>query len=234
MAAPNINIEDLHRKWYKPVRSWIRKRGNIPKLWVEDIAQEVFMRLLRYDPEINSNPTGYVFRTASNIANEWMERSHLKKTHGKLEDLGEDALGTVGPLDEMLEEHETRQERQLRVELAMSKIKGRKLLVLMFHMYEEKTYGQIATALGLSYRTVLRDLTSAYSQLRIELADMTDIYTPDEGIKDEQTDGEPGRVQGVAGTQHAGGRSAPHGVGAPDRVHRARTSRRRLSSSGSV
>ena len=45
----------------------------------------------------------------------------------------------------------------------------RQRIVLLLHVNEGMTYKQIASRLGLTYRAVLRDLTRAYSQLRLQL-----------------------------------------------------------------
>lgn len=178
-------MDEVYRKWFKPVRSWIRKR-NVPPIWIDDIAQEVFLKLLRYNPdlEIETNVAGYVFRTATNVANEWMERSHIKKPHDSTdhEDYGLSDLRMSG--EEIMEQRQLIQQ----MELAMSKIEGRRLLVLMLHIYEEKSYKDIAKELGLTYRIVLRELTRAYDQLRREmkLTGLSDLYLVnlEEGEKD--------------------------------------------------
>ena len=49
---------------------------------IDDLAQEVFLRLLRYSDDIAvDNPQGYLFRIAANVANEWRERSRVRKPH---------------------------------------------------------------------------------------------------------------------------------------------------------
>lgn len=209
MARETINVDELYRRWHEPVRTWIRRRRNVPPLWVEDIAQEVFMRLMRYDPQIETNTPGYVFRIASNVANEWTKRSHLSKDHSSLEDTNEHQLGVIFSPEQILEDQQEERERLLKIELAMSKLNERRLLVLMMHMYDQKTYGQIAKELGLTYRIVLRDLTKAYTFLRVELRDMVEVYTTDEESDDERTDGKTGKGRldgGNAGLRPA----APH------------------------
>ena len=46
---------------------------------------------------------------------------------------------------------------------------GRQREVLLLHVNEGLTYKQIAERQGLTYRVILRDLTRAYSQLRMQL-----------------------------------------------------------------
>jgi RNA polymerase sigma factor (sigma-70 family) len=52
---------------------------------------------------------------------------------------------------------------------AVDKLPRRQREVLLLHVNEGLTYKQIAERLGLTYRVILRDLTRAYSQLRMQL-----------------------------------------------------------------
>lgn len=211
-----VAVDELYKKWYKPVRAWIRNRGNVPPLWVEDIAQEVFIRLHKYNPEISTNAAGYVFRTASNVAQEWLDRSHMRKEHQDMGDVGDSVLGLADSPEDLLEEQQDERERTRRVEMAMSRLKGRQLLVLMLHMYEGMTYEQIAKELGLTYRIVLRDLTTAYVFLRRELKDMVEIYTVTKEV--EHVDDRAG-TKSKSSKRPAGVRYTPPHVGVDDRVH---------------
>src|ERR1044072_2199916 len=77
-------------KWRKPIRSWLRNRASVPPGDIDDLAQEVFLRLLRYSDDVAvENPQGYLFRIAANVANEWQERARHRKPHAAswLEDL---------------------------------------------------------------------------------------------------------------------------------------------------
>src|SRR5687768_8910522 len=161
-----MTLDEVYKQWFKPVRAWIRKR-NVPPLWVDDVTQEVFLKLLRYNPEveIDTNLAGYVFRTATNVANEWMELSHVRKPHGP-EGMDE-IVDSRESAEEGLEQHQMVQQ----IELAMSRIEGRRLLVLMMHVYENKTYEEIAVELGLTHRVVSRDLARTYGQLRRDMRD---------------------------------------------------------------
>ena len=51
----------------------------------------------------------------------------------------------------------------------MQTLPPRQRQVLLLHVNEGLTYKQIAVRLSVTYRVVLRDLTRAYSQLRIQL-----------------------------------------------------------------
>ena len=51
----------------------------------------------------------------------------------------------------------------------MDRLPPRQREVLLLHVNEGLTYKQIAQQRGLTYRIVLRDLTRAYSTLRMQL-----------------------------------------------------------------
>jgi RNA polymerase sigma factor (sigma-70 family) len=152
-------------KWRKPIRSWLRNRASVPPGDIDDLAQEVFLRLLRYSDDIAvDNPQGYLFRIAANVANEWRERSRVRKPHDDswLEEL------QIESGDEP-ENAFARSRSNEYVQAAVDRLPPRQREVLLLHVNEGLTYKQIAQQRGLTYRIVLRDLTRAYSTLRMQL-----------------------------------------------------------------
>lgn len=152
-------------KWRKPIRSWLRNRASVPPGDIDDLAQEVFLRLLRYSDDIAvDNPQGYLFRIAANVANEWRERSRVRKPH---DDSWLDELQIES--GEQPENAFTRTRTNEYVQAAVDRLPPRQREVLLLHVNEGLTYKQIAQQRGLTYRIVLRDLTRAYSTLRMQL-----------------------------------------------------------------
>jgi RNA polymerase sigma factor (sigma-70 family) len=152
-------------KWRKPIRSWLRNRASVPPGDIDDLAQEVFLRLLRYSDDIAvDNPQGYLFRIAANVANEWRERSRVRKPHDDswLEELQIEA-------GDEPENAFARSRANEYVQAAVDRLPPRQREVLLLHVNEGLTYKQIAQQRGLTYRIVLRDLTRAYSTLRMQL-----------------------------------------------------------------
>lgn len=152
-------------RYKSPVRKWLSTKTRSAE--VDDLAQEVFIRLMRYtDDELVKNPSGYLFRIASNVASEWRERCVNNRPHDNswLEDLQiEDEL-----LPENAYEHADFTKR-LRVHIDALPIRQREILLL--HINDGLTYKQICSRTGLTYRTVLRDLTRAYVKLRVSMND---------------------------------------------------------------
>ena len=153
------------KRWRKPIRQWLSHRSSVPTADLDDLAQEVFLRLLRYSDDVAiDNPQGYLFRIAANVANEWQERARHRKPHDDswLEDLQ----------IEFNDEPENTIAREVAHEYmhdAVNKLPRRQREVLLLHVNEGLTYKQIAERQGLTYRVILRDLTRAYSQLRMQL-----------------------------------------------------------------
>jgi RNA polymerase sigma-70 factor (ECF subfamily) len=161
----NHRLVAWFKRWRKPIRQWLSHRSSVPTADLDDLAQEVFLRLLRYSDDVAiDNPQGYLFRIAANVANEWQERARHRKPHDDswLEDLQV----------EFSEEPENTIARQVAREYmqeAVNKLPRRQREVLLLHVNEGLTYKQIAERQGLTYRVILRDLTRAYSQLRMQL-----------------------------------------------------------------
>jgi RNA polymerase sigma-70 factor (ECF subfamily) len=156
----------LFKRWRKPIRQWLTKRSTIPTVDLDDIAQEVFLRLMRYNSdEVIANPQGYLFRIACNVANEFQERACRRKPHNDewLEMLIDD------------DEHQPENEAERAIETkcvcaAVDALPTRMGVILLMHINDGKTYKQIAAELHISYRVVLRDLSRAYAQLRVRFS----------------------------------------------------------------
>jgi len=153
------------KDWRKPVRHWLSRRASVPAAELDDLAQEVFLRLLRYSEKTAvENPLGYLLRIAGNVASEWRERARVSKPHGQqwLEDL------LIEP-DQEPENSVSQARSDANVQAAVDKLPPRQRQVLLLRVNEGLTYKQIAERLELSPRIVLRDLSRAYGQLRTRL-----------------------------------------------------------------
>jgi RNA polymerase sigma-70 factor (ECF subfamily) len=161
----NNRFAQWFKDWRKPVRHWLSRRAAVPAAELDDLAQEVFLRLLRYSEKTAvENPLGYLLRIAGNVASEWRERARVSKPHGQ------------EWLDDLLIEPDQEPENSLcqartdeNVKAAVEKLPFRQRQVLLLRVNEGLTYKQIAERLKLSPRVVLRDLSRAYSQLRTRL-----------------------------------------------------------------
>jgi RNA polymerase sigma-70 factor (ECF subfamily) len=161
----NNRFAQWFKDWRKPVRHWLSRRASVPAAELDDLAQEVFLRLLRYSEKTAvENPLGYLLRIAGNVASEWRERARVSKPHDQewLDDL------LIEP-DQEPENSVSQAGSDANVQAAVNKLPPRQRQVLLLRVNEGLTYKQIAERLELSPRAVLRDLSRAYSQLRMRL-----------------------------------------------------------------
>lgn len=130
---------------------------------IDDIAQEVFLRVLRYDrAELVEHPQAYLFKIATNVSAEWALRSSQRLPHDS------------AWLDELVDglSPETELERESAGEHLRQAIDGlpvRAREILRLHFGEGLTHPQIASKLGVTRKIVKRDMARAYAALRINL-----------------------------------------------------------------
>ena len=161
----NSRIALWFGRWRKPIRSWFASRASVPRTEVDDLAQEVFLRLLRYGDEVAvENPQSYLFRIAANVANEWRARSHVRQPHDRswLDEL------QIDPADQP-DNSDSRSRISKHMQAAVDQLPKRQREALLLHVNDGLTYKQIAGRMGVTYRIVLRDLTRAYAALRVRL-----------------------------------------------------------------
>jgi RNA polymerase sigma-70 factor (ECF subfamily) len=165
MSGPETakRLTEWFRLWRVPLRNFLLGQGAVPDADVNDVAQEVFMRLLRYDrDELIEYPQAYLFKMASNVANEWAIRARSRRPH--------DSKWLTGLLAEDSPEHEAAQaEACAEVERALSLLTPRQRAILKLQFSDGLGRAQIAERLGVTERAIKRDLTKSYEKLRAEL-----------------------------------------------------------------
>jgi RNA polymerase sigma factor (sigma-70 family) len=152
--------------WFQSFQRW---RSPLRKLWslsesdLDDVAQEVFLRLLRYNNvELIEHPQAYLFRMAINVVGEWNMRSRHRHPHDArwLDDL---------PAESDPEREVAQETAQRQLRLALADLPPRQREVLRLHFGEGLARAQIAERLETSERSVKRDLIKACGRLRIVL-----------------------------------------------------------------
>jgi RNA polymerase sigma factor (sigma-70 family) len=163
------------RRWRAPLRKFLSTRWSLNASDFDDVAQEVFLRLLRYDnSELIEHPQAYLFRMASNVAGEWALRSRHRHPHDArwLVDL----CATSDPEREVAQQTANEQLRR-----AIASLPPRQREVVRLHFAEGLSRAQVAERLETSERVVKRDLINAYSSLRTvldaEIADELNFQT---------------------------------------------------------
>lgn len=172
MAAEPLDQQQLaewFKRWRKPLRQWLGKRGNIAWADLDDIVQEVFLRLVRYSNDsglVVDNPQGYLFHIASNAANEWADKARYRKPHND--------EWLVDLIDLVADQPQNQAEQidlDVQVQKMLDQLPHRQGLIVLMHIWEGKSYYRIAFELKITTRVVLRELTRAYKALSLQYWD---------------------------------------------------------------
>jgi len=166
--ATDFSFDEIVREHQAMVfRTLLRLTGSREHL--DDLAQEVFLRLYRALPGFRGEAlvTTYLYRITVNVAqDEWKRRRRDAQSLVSISDetsAWEERLPHPGRnAEEQMEEREF----QLLVEEQMQQLSQVERAVLVLYHQEERTYEQIALALGLPIGTVRTHLHRGRKKLR--------------------------------------------------------------------
>src|SRR5690606_32965278 len=86
----HARLIELFKRWCGPIRHWMTANNRVPCGEADDLAQEVFLRLLRYsDDVLVTNPQGYLFSIAGDVVDRWRRRC---EGHSTQDEVGLDDL----------------------------------------------------------------------------------------------------------------------------------------------
>jgi RNA polymerase sigma-70 factor (ECF subfamily) len=156
-------LSDWFRRWHAPLRKFLQGRGMVRAADLDDVAQEVFLRLLRYErSELVEFPQAYLFKTASNVVAEWSIRASAARPHG---------AGWLETLtaEEQPEKLVSQHLAQGQIERAVSALPSRQREVLKLRFGAGLGCDEIARELNTTPRSVKRDLAKSYATLRRDL-----------------------------------------------------------------
>jgi RNA polymerase sigma-70 factor (ECF subfamily) len=135
----------------------------------DDLAQEVFARLLRVrNAELIRNPLSYLFGIATHVVREFRQRKQRDRVlydsdlATDLCDNAEDAVGRVTGFPEQLELRQ-------RLDQALSQLPEAHQLVLLLVKRDGLSYTEAAAAAGLSVHTIEKYVVEARARLRVIL-----------------------------------------------------------------
>lgn len=156
-------LADWFHQWQAPLCKFLKGKGAVQAADLEDVAQEVFLRLMRYDrTELVEHPQAYLYKMASNVAAEWAIRCRHSRPH---DPRWLDGLVAVDQPQRSFERNES--EREVRRVIEMLGPKQRRMLKL--HFFAGLGHAEIAARLGVTQRSVKRMLIKSYDKLRHEL-----------------------------------------------------------------
>src|SRR6267154_1625808 len=84
MTTPETKrrLTDWFYQWRIPLRKFLGGKRGVKVADIDDVAQEVFLRLLRYErAELVEHPQAYLYKMASNVAAEWAIRGRYVRPH---------------------------------------------------------------------------------------------------------------------------------------------------------
>jgi RNA polymerase sigma factor (sigma-70 family) len=158
------SLSEWFRRWRSPLRKFLAGRGAVRVADLDDIAQEVFLRLLRYEStEVVQHPQAYIFKMAANVAAEWAIRSRHRLAH---EPHWLNNLAVKDTAEETFDSQVVQRE----IKRALLTLTARECAIVKLHFEDGLSKAEIALRLGLSRRVVQRDFETSYRKLRRELA----------------------------------------------------------------
>jgi len=160
---PKPRLTEWFRQWRGPLRKSLVGRSAISASELDDVAQEVFLRLIRYDrTELIEHPQAYLYKMAANVAAEWSIRARYSRPHEAkwLSDL---------IADDQIEDAAVLEQLQGEIERALMTLSPRHREALKLQFYDSLSRSKIAERLGLTERTVKRLLLEGYERLRQQL-----------------------------------------------------------------
>jgi RNA polymerase sigma-70 factor (ECF subfamily) len=161
--ADGDRLAALMREFEPGVRRYFGRRIRDAAA-VEDLTQEVFLRLLRRSSlqEID-NATGYIFQVAANLLNEHL-RSGMRRIPAAS---GRSSKEVAEPSEERSPERIfLAREEQERMVVALRELSERTRTILILNRFEELSGTEIAQRLGVSVSLVEKEMMRAIAHLR--------------------------------------------------------------------
>jgi RNA polymerase sigma factor (sigma-70 family) len=147
---------------------------------VDDLAQDVFLRLYRALPSFRGEAlvSTYLYRITVNVAqDEWKRRQRIDRKNISLSEEHGDGQGSTWTWEERLEdsapnalESLEHNEFQQRVETHLAQLSQVERTILVLYHQEERSYDQIAAALGIPIGTVRTHLHRGRKKLKDAIA----------------------------------------------------------------
>ncbi|MBS0419901.1 MAG: RNA polymerase sigma factor [Proteobacteria bacterium] len=126
----------------------------------QDLAQEVYLRLLRFDRlDLVRQPRSYLLRIAANLLHEWRLRARHRQPHRS------DGLDELPALDDPM--HETEEAlRARRLATELQALPDRVRIALVLQVRDGLSYEEIAERMQVTPRMIKRYLLAGFARLR--------------------------------------------------------------------
>lgn len=156
-------IADWYGQFHDQLVVFLR-RGVRSSADIQDLAQEVYFRLLRVkNPELVESPRAYLYQVAVHVLAEWRssERKGMLHSPTGLEEL----IATSGEFDDPQRRSNDDELKKILLELPSA---YSTVLILKWHYGMD--YSEIAAHLNISERQVKRHIVKGYADLRVRLS----------------------------------------------------------------
>lgn len=139
------------------VRLALARRLNNPAD-IDDLAQEVFLRLLRVPRPLVQNPEAYLYRMALNVAEDWRARAVNARDHS-------------APVEQLAASEEpegevAQREQDSTIQRALDSLPFTARTAVLLHVVDGLSYYEVAAHMGVSRRAVQRYVSKGYEALR--------------------------------------------------------------------
>jgi RNA polymerase sigma-70 factor (ECF subfamily) len=156
---------------YAPeLRTYLLRRLGRPQD-VDDLAQEVNLRLLSISPEKDiRKPMAFIYSVAARVLADYREkRARNDGVFVPSDDASADALDQAS--EALSDKPEENLAVRQSIEEALSKLPAMQAAVLVLHKRDGMSYEEVAVKLGISVHTVHKYLTKAMAHLRMRILD---------------------------------------------------------------
>lgn len=164
-ARKKPTVEAWFDEYHKRLLGFLTHDLNV-EAEADDLAQEVFLRLLRLDePEAINHPRAFLFRIAANVVSDWRDRYRRLRI---------DAPETFEQLatDETPVKTLVSKARAKAVNEALKDLPPAQSAALVLRVKHGLTYKQVAEHLGVTERMVKRYVVKGYASLREQLVEL--------------------------------------------------------------
>lgn len=161
----NTKVEAWFEEFHGRLLGYLTHRLNIESE-ADDLAQEVFLRLLRLeDPAAVNHPRAFLFRIAANVVDDWRDR------HFRVSVLPPDSFDEFESASDPAQEALAVQ-RERALERALNRLPQAHRVAVVLKGKHGMSHKEIAERLGVSERMVKRYVIKGYARMRDYLAEL--------------------------------------------------------------
>ena len=165
-AIKRTLIDALYRKYQRALVHFL-SRQRLDRDDVADIVQETYSKLHDYPVESIQSPKAFLFRVASNLANNGRKRRKFIGEHGEINVDGSEICSEVPSPSRSLQ---SQQELAL-VRMAFEELSPKCKVVFVMNRFEDMKYLEIAQELNISVSMVEKYISQALAHLKLTLVD---------------------------------------------------------------